>query len=96
MLQDIVVVSSDWFKCVIVYHMTGSASGQGEVNPMFWLAPQVGKIGLSCSFRITRFVSTKTFIFPLPLHSDFPGISLLIFFHLNLYSHFLSSRLFWS
>ena len=56
------VVSSDWFKCVIVYHMTGSASGQGEVNPMFWLAPQVGKIGLSCPFRIARFVSTKTFI----------------------------------
>ena len=43
------VVLSDWFKCVIVYHMTGSASGQGEVNPMFWLTPQVGEIGLSCS-----------------------------------------------
>ena len=57
------VVSSDWFKCVIVYHMTGSASGQGEVNPMFWPAPQVGEIGLSCSFRITCFVSAKI-LFP--------------------------------
>lgn len=57
------VVSSDWFKCVIVYHMTGSASGQGEVNPMFRLAPQVGEIGLSCSFRITALLAQKI-LFP--------------------------------
>ena len=44
------VVSSDWFKCMIIYYMAGSASGQGEVNPMFWLALQVGEIGLSCPY----------------------------------------------
>ena len=35
--------------------MTGSASGQDEVNPMFWLATRAGKMGLSCPLGIARF-----------------------------------------
>ena len=36
--------------------MAGSASRQDKANPVFWLATQVGKIGLSYSLRIARFV----------------------------------------
>ena len=43
--------------------MAGSASGQDEANPVFWLATRAGKIGLSCPLRISRFVPAKAKFF---------------------------------
>ena len=46
-----------------VYYTTGSASGQDEANPVFWLAIQVGKMVLSCLLGIAGFVPAKAKIF---------------------------------
>ena len=40
-------------------YLAGSASGQDEANPVFWLATRAGKIGLSCPLGISRFVPAK-------------------------------------
>jgi len=34
--------------------MAGTASGQDEENPVFWLATRTGKMGLSCLLGISR------------------------------------------
>ena len=39
--------------------MAGSASGQDEVNPVFWLATGAGKMGLSCPLGIARIGPTR-------------------------------------
>ena len=39
--------------------MAGSAGGQDEANPEFWLATQAGNMGLSCPTGICRFDPRK-------------------------------------
>ena len=41
------------------YYMAGSASGENEANPVFWLATRAGKMALSCLLGISRFVPTE-------------------------------------
>ena len=41
------------------YYNAGSACGQYEPNPMFWLATWVGKMGPSCPLGIARFDTKK-------------------------------------
>ena len=47
----------------IAYHMAGSASGQDEVNPVFWLATRASKMGLSCPLGIPRIGPAKAKVF---------------------------------
>ena len=46
-----------------LYYMAGSASEQGEANPVFWLTTRAGKMGLPCLLGIARFVSAKAKFF---------------------------------
>ena len=43
--------------------MAGSASGQDETNPVFWLSTRAGKMGLSYPLGITRFIPAKAKFF---------------------------------
>ena len=49
--------------------MAGSATGQDEANPVFWLATRAGKMGLSCPLGITRFDPANIKLLEAGLHS---------------------------
>lgn len=44
------------------YYVAGSASGQDEANPVYWLATRKTKMGLPCPTGISRFGAPRTII----------------------------------
>ena len=43
----------------VFFYIAGGAQGQYEVNPVFWLATQVNKMGISCPPGIAHFIPSN-------------------------------------